>query len=78
MRVSAPVPPLLGEILSSARSLFPVPFKIRPDKSQLDINRWTLGSYRIVVLMKINIRVGEFSFPSDRYTKNNNSSCKLV
>lgn len=78
MRVSAPVPPLLGEILSSARTLFPVPFKIRPDKPQLDISRWTLGLYRIVVLMKINIRVGEFSFPSDRYTKNNNSLCKLV
>lgn len=78
MRVSAPVLSLLDEILSSARTLFPVPFKIRSDKPQLDINRWTLGSYRIVVLMKINIRVGEFSFPSDRYTKNNNSLCKLV
>lgn len=77
MRVSAPVPPFLDEILSSARTLFPVPFKIRPDKPQLDINRWTLDLYRIVVLMKINIRVGEFSFPSNR-RKNNNSLCKLV
>lgn len=37
MRVSAPVLPLLDEILSSARTLFPVPFKIRPDKPQLDV-----------------------------------------